>query len=200
MRITSGEWKGFPLSYPKDRKFRPTQEKVRSAIFNVLQSRLEGSDFLDLYCGTGAMGFEAISRGAATVTMVDVDVRFAGRNRDASVARVASETQRGYQNRITLVRASARDYLKRYRATFDVIFMDPPWDQVALYEDTFRLLSGSDILRPDGVLICEHPKRLELTLPKGLAVGDRYSYSDTVVSMIYRQEVSDASSDLSREF
>ena len=196
MRVTSGEWKGFPLDFPKDRTFRPTQEKVRAAVFNILQSQIRGADFLDLYCGTGAMGFEAISRGASTVTLVDTNSRFAEKNRDASVARLLPETQDETRRRITVVSATVPDYLRQVNQSFDVIFMDPPWDQEGLYKDTFRLIAGSDILRLDGVLCCEYPKRLEFALPSGLAIGHQYAYSDTRVSMIFRREVTHASGDL----
>jgi 16S rRNA (guanine(966)-N(2))-methyltransferase RsmD len=196
MRITSGKWKGFPLDYPKDRTFRPTQEKVRSAVFNVLQYQTSGADFLDLYCGTGAMGFEAISRGASTATLVDSNVRFAEKNRESSMSRLLPEAQVDARRQVTVVRSTVPDYLRKTHLSFDVIFMDPPWDQVGLYEDTFRLIAGSDILRLDGVLCCEYPKRLEFALPSGLAIGHQYAYSDTMVSMIFRREVTHASGDL----
>ncbi|NBV83161.1 16S rRNA (guanine(966)-N(2))-methyltransferase RsmD, partial [bacterium] len=78
MRIAAGVLKGFPIVYPRNRAFRPTQEKVRAAVFNIIQDRLSGAEFLDLCCGTGAMGLEALSRGAQSITLVDMDVRYAG--------------------------------------------------------------------------------------------------------------------------
>jgi len=198
MRIAAGVLKGFPIVYPRNRAFRPTQEKVRAAVFNIIQDRLSGAEFLDLCCGTGAMGLEALSRGAQSITLVDMDVRYAGQNRDDSVSRLLPEIQADYRRRITVVRASARDFIRRARQQFDFIFMDPPWDREALFPDTLRLLGGSDILRPGGSIICERPTRMELALPDSLHVRCDYFYGDTIVSIIQWREGVHAHSNLSR--
>jgi 16S rRNA (guanine966-N2)-methyltransferase len=184
MRITSGLWKGYPLQYPTDRRLRPTQEKVRSGIFNSLQSQLEGARVLDLFCGTGSVAYEALSRGAGFVTLVDLELRYAALNRDDSIVRTPEELKDEMRSKIQLVRSSVRDFLKHPRSEFDMVFMDPPWDRPKLYPETLGQLVESGILRPAVLLVCEHPRRIKLTIPPELELVQVYSYSDTIVTVM----------------
>ncbi|NDC82533.1 hypothetical protein EB093_02575 [bacterium] len=188
MRITSGLFKGYPLVYPKTKSFRPTQEKVRSAVFDSIRNELNGAHFLDLCCGTGAIGFEALSRGANHITLVDIDIHFAGRNRDALLARVPDSDREGISKKITLIRSNVRDYARRWRTHFDVVFVDPPWDRDDIYRDVVDLVDGSDMLRPDGILVCEHRCRRPVPIPETLSLVSHYSYGQTEISIISRKE------------
>ena len=171
MRITGGELRGRRLATPPRRSaaVRPTSDKVREAIFSILGD-LEGFSVVDLYCGTGALGIEAISRGAARATLVDTDVSLARRN----VADLELE------GRAAVMRSEVLRFLRRGRPIFDVVFCDPPYrlaDRLEADLDRLiprRLASGGSVIVESAA---RHP--LELSLP--LLVERRYG--DTLVRM-----------------
>src|ERR1700679_2444734 len=103
MRVIAGEFKGRQLLAPRGWKVRPTSERVREAIFSTLGERVEGAVVLDLYCGTGALAIEALSRGAARATLVDRDTRPA----------LGNVERLGLSGRIDLIRAEAGTWLER---------------------------------------------------------------------------------------
>lgn len=183
MRIIGGTFRGFPLLYPKDRGFRPTQDKVKAAIFNILRDRISGASFLDLCCGTGAMGFEALSRGARSATFVDLDVTFVKKNRDQMLDRVPAANRASLDSQLTIMRSSLAGFLKK-SASFDIIFLDPPWDLTAVYDEAFALIAQNCMLAPNGLLVCEHPVQYPMALPDGLVVGNQYRYRRTIISLI----------------
>jgi 16S rRNA (guanine966-N2)-methyltransferase len=162
MRVVAGELGGRRLVAPRGWKVRPTSDRVREAVFSALGD-IEGAHVLDLYCGTGALAIEAISRGAAGATLVDRDVR----------AALGNVRNLGLQDRADLVRADALGWLKgprsgdsALRKPYDLIFIDPP------YKLADRLGPELDIHLPDhlaegGRVIVESAARrpLELSLP-----------------------------------
>ena len=116
MRIVAGELGGRRIAAPKGDAVRPTSDRVREALFSILGD-VAGLRVLDLFCGTGALGLEAISRGAARATLVDTDVRPARANADAL----------GVADRAELVRADALAFLRRDGEAYDLVFSDPPY-------------------------------------------------------------------------
>lgn len=116
MRIIAGELGGRRLRAPRGDAVRPTTDRVRESLFSIL-GPIEGLAVLDLYCGSGALGLEALSRGAAAVTMVDVDVEPARSN----VAAL------GVAARVELVAADALAFLRRDRGAYDLVMLDPPY-------------------------------------------------------------------------
>ncbi len=173
MRVVGGELKGRRLAAPPRRSaaVRPTADRVREALFAILEE-VGGASALDLFCGTGALGIEALSRGAARLTLVDTEVSLARRNvRELRLER-----------RAEIVRSDALRYLRRSRRRFDLIFCDPP------YRLADRLEGELDSLIParlaEGArLICESAARhpLDLSLP----LDDERRYGDTLIR-IYR--------------
>ena len=122
MRVIAGELKGQRLVAPRGWKVRPTSDRVREAIFSALGERVEGAAVLDLYCGTGALAIEALSRGAARAVLVDRDVRPA----------LGNVERLGLRGRAELVRADAERWLGdptagRGEAGFDLVFVDAPY-------------------------------------------------------------------------
>ncbi len=119
MRVVGGELGGRRLATPpsRSREVRPTAERVREAVFSILGARVEGASVLDLYCGTGALAIEALSRGAASAVLVDRDAALARRN----------VSDLGLQERAEVERADALAWLRRSRRTFDLVFCDPPY-------------------------------------------------------------------------
>jgi 16S rRNA (guanine966-N2)-methyltransferase len=122
MRIIAGELKGQRLVAPKGWKVRPTSDRVREAIFSALGGRVEGARVLDLYCGTGALAIEALSRGAASAVLVDQDTRPA----------LGNVQRLGLGERVELVRADVGRWLGQVSAAgaagkFDLVFVDAPY-------------------------------------------------------------------------
>src|SRR4051794_2489571 len=119
MRVVGGELRGRRLTSPpsRSREVRPTAERVREAIFSILGELVVDAAVLDLYCGTGALGIEALSRGARSAVLVDRNPQLAGRNVHAL----------GLEARAEVVGADATRWLRRSRARFDLIFCDPPY-------------------------------------------------------------------------
>ena len=116
MRIIAGELGGRRLQAPKGESVRPTTDRVREALFSILGD-LSGLDVLDLYAGTGALGLEALSRGARDVTLVDSDIGPAEANVEAL----------GVGERVALIRSDAAKFLQRDGATYDLVLLDPPY-------------------------------------------------------------------------
>jgi len=120
VRVTGGELRGRRLAAPpgRSRAVRPTAERAREAIFSILAERVAGARVLDLYCGTGALGIEALSRGAARAVLVDSEPRLARSNVDAL----------GVGGRAQAVGADAAPFLRRTDERFDLILCDPPYN------------------------------------------------------------------------
>jgi 16S rRNA (guanine966-N2)-methyltransferase len=118
VRITAGQYRGLTLLSPKDNKVRPTTDKIRQAIFNILQHNFDGVQdkaVLDLFCGTGALGLECLSRGAASAVFVDLDISLAKQN----VIKMKADEQ------CQFIRS---DFLKyKTKQMFDLVFLDPPY-------------------------------------------------------------------------
>jgi 16S rRNA (guanine966-N2)-methyltransferase len=150
MRIIAGELKGRRLETPKWDGLRPTSDKLRETLFNVLAARVPGARVLDGYAGTGAVGIEALSRGAASVTFVERDPR-AVRLIESNLARC------GLADRYAIIRAGFADAPARLRgARFDVVFLDPPYGRDVL-DDALR--AAEALVGPAGLVIVEHAAR-----------------------------------------
>jgi 16S rRNA (guanine966-N2)-methyltransferase len=132
VRIIGGEWRSRIIEFPDQTGLRPTPNRVRETLFNWLGQHLDGKTCLDLFAGSGALGFEALSRGASEVVMVE---------QSASVARGLTENaQRLGMDNATIVNADAMQYLRGATRKFDVIFLDPPFNQ-GLLEQAFASLT-----------------------------------------------------------
>lgn len=174
MRIIGGKLKRAAIKAPKGPNVRPTTDRVREALFNVLVARssIEGTHALDLFAGTGAVGFEALSRGAAHVVFVEAD---------ASVLRVAKENASalGVQTSCNFVRSDALQWLnKTHVRKFDLIFADPPYDLDKLPElPTFARAH----LTQNGLFVLEHDSRHDFGGEPSLFMTR--SYGRSVISM-----------------
>ena len=137
IRIIAGEYRGRRLSVPDRPGLRPTPDRVRETLFNWLGQSLDGLSCLDLFAGSGALGFEAASRGAARVVMVEQD--------RAAFQALQTSLESLKTRQVELVFADAFAFLKR-KETFDVVFLDPPFGQNAL-PTVFRLLQPATGMR-----------------------------------------------------
>ncbi len=182
MRITGGTARGRSISGPKAgcKLIRPTSDRVREALFNIIAAKVPGSRVLDLYAGTGAFGVETLSRGAAAVVFVD-QLRH-------SLELIQSTLQRSFAGakaallQLDLAKPDSITRLhKRLPAElcFELIFLDPPYEQ-GLAETTLSRLAQSSLLAEDGLLIAEERKTARL--PEqcgGLWLADQRSYGET---------------------
>lgn len=161
---------------------RPTSDKVREAMFSILGTRLTGSRFLDLYAGTGAVGIEALSRGADLVTFVESDPKTGQLLRE-------NLTVCSLLNRADLRIGTTQDFVlhpERWRAPYDLLFADPPY---AAMEATDLVLScwNSTLLSPDALMILEQDARTLLPdSTHGATLVRRYVYGDTAL-FVYRR-------------
>jgi 16S rRNA (guanine966-N2)-methyltransferase len=124
VRIIGGEWRGRKIHFPSLPTLRPTPDRVRETVFNWLQPHIVGSRCLDLFAGSGALGFEALSRGAREVVFVETDAQ--------AVAHVAGMLQTLGCDRGHAMRADALGYLAQAPEPFDIVFLDPPFADRAL--------------------------------------------------------------------
>lgn len=152
MRLTGGVDGGHGLVSPKGDDIRPTSDRVREALFSML-GPLSGERVLDVFAGAGTLGLEALSRGAATATFVDINPR--------SLAALRANVERlKYTRRAEVIRMPAPDVvrvLSKRSSTFDLIFMDPPYGSPAL-EPTLQAVAEAGLLTAQGVLVAEHDR------------------------------------------
>jgi 16S rRNA (guanine966-N2)-methyltransferase len=183
MRIIGGEFRSRLIEMPKGVEIRPTQDKVRQAIFNVLGNNLSGVKVLELFAGSGAFGIEAISRGAKHVTFVDnngICVKTIEKNLN-SLQIPADKYDVVWGNALSIF-----PRIQREGAQYDLIFLDPPY-----YKNIARKclsnIDDYDILSPSSLVVIEHFKKDSLAFElKSLVLEKEKQYGDTVISIFRR--------------
>lgn len=186
-RIIAGLARGLPLSVPA-KGTRPTSDRVREALFSALESRdlVDGARVLDLYAGSGALGLEAASRGAASAVLVERHAAAAGIAR----ANAAKLRAAGADAEVSVVTRDARSWLERHAGpAFDLVFIDPPYElgNDALVGD---LASLAPLLAPEAVVVVERSTReAEPRWPDGYALDRRSGYGETVLYWLTRSEM-----------
>lgn len=171
MRVDSGIFKGRRLLENKFEHIRPTTDKVRQALFTKLQFFLPNKRVLDLFCGTGALGIEALSRGASEVVFVDKD------------ARSASMTRENLKNlgvKAKVIRCDAVRFVESCEERFDLIILDPPYKS-GLYEKIVPKLFP--LLEEDGIIVCEHDKK-DVFNYSPFVIYDEKRYGNTVLTYL----------------
>lgn len=153
MRIISGVFKGRLIHSLNDRSVRPVTDRVKTTIFNMLQNRLnlKGAKVLDLFAGTGSLGFETISRGAEFVIFVD-------NSNDMIEIIKRNANSLGCMDKCSIIRDDAIDFLRRVEDKFDLIFADPPY-VYNMTENIPSIVFEKNILNKNGYLIIEHSKK-----------------------------------------
>ncbi len=154
VRIIAGEWRGRKLEFPDSQCLRPTPDRVRETVFNWLQPYLPRAHCLDLFAGTGAFGFEAVSRGAAAVNLVE---------RDRAVYSALQQNLRKLDaaDRVRLINSDALDYLQTCDQVFDIIFLDPPYGK-GLLADAISVIDQRQCLKAGGLVYMEHESHAEM--------------------------------------
>jgi len=173
MRVIAGTLKGRRLEAPTWSGLRPTSDKLRETIFNILAARVEGARVLDGYAGTGALGIEALSRGAAHVAFVERDARA-----QALIARNLARC--GVTNGCVIIRDAVAHALDSLRAErpFDIVLLDPPYDQ-ALVDVLDPVAKAEGVVAAGGIVVLEHTRKQApprqagaLTLVREVRSGD----------------------------
>lgn len=178
MRVIGGAARGRRLKVPKGAAVRPTADRVKESLFNILPRDLSGARVLDVFAGSGNLSIEALSRGAAHAVLIDASEHAAALIRD-NLGRLGFAAQA--QVWIAPAERSLRA-LARRRESFDYIFLDPPYDQ-KLVARSLALIGESDLLRPGGVLVIEHSSRETIEASYGcLRLQDQRRYGDTRLS------------------
>ena len=177
MRVIAGSRRGRRLSGPGGTSLRPTSDKVREALFSILGTRIPGSRFLDLYAGTGAVGIEALSRGAQIVTFVESDPKA------VQIIR-KNVTACGLLEQAELRVEATQTFLRRpqsWNGPYDVVFADPPYTD----REAVELVLGScslDLLASEAVMVIEQDARVQLPTSTDRArLMRRYEYGDTAL-------------------
>jgi 16S rRNA (guanine(966)-N(2))-methyltransferase RsmD len=162
LRIISGKYRGRRINPPAGFSARPTTDFARESLFNILANRIdfESVEVLDLFSGTGSIGFEFASRGAQNVHLIEKDFR--------SISFIKkTRAEMGIEN-MKPVHVDVKAYLRACKFKYDIVFADPPYD-LAWLMDIPDLVMGADILKKDGFFILEHPSRADFA-------GHRFFY------------------------
>lgn len=181
MRIVAGRFKGKQLKSPASDDIRPTSDRVRESLFNILASRLgphlDGVRVLDVFAGTGALGLEALSRGASFVAFVDSGVEARGLIRDHVDAF-------GIGGQSKLLKRDATDLgpIEKF-APFDLVFLDPPYGR-GLGEQALASAANGGWIVPEATIVLEERKDVVLDLPAGFTLKDRRDYGDTAIHIL----------------
>lgn len=180
LRITGGELRGRVLRSSRDAAIRPTSAKVREALFNVI-GPVEGLRIADLYCGSGALGIEALSRGAAKVVAVD-------RSRRARrlVMGNLAQLDDAIGGRCRFIGSSVERWIDEFAGVpFDLVLMDPPYAQLGAALDALTAIFARGLLDRGGLAVLEHSARLGVeTAGRGFRIGGNYRYGDSALTLV----------------
>ena len=180
MRVISGKARGIVLKTPDGQKTRPTTDRVKEAMFSIIQFDVPGAKVLDLFGGTGQLGIEALSRGAGRAVFVDAQ--------DAACKLIQENLRRTkLESTATVIRGNYLDYLNRSKESFNIILLDPPYAEEFL-EIALKRISEIDILQSGGIIVAERPVEKELSLEfPGFSRSKDYKYGNTLLT-IYRTD------------
>ena len=179
MRVITGKARGVTLKTPEGLQTRPTTDRVKEALFSIIQFDIPAASVLDLFGGTGQLGIEALSRGAKRAVFVDESDK-ACRLIQENLRRTRMEGEG------TVVRGDYLAYLSRCREKFDIIFLDPPYAEVFL-ENGLKRITEIDILQSGGIIVTERPLGKELPFEfEGYTRSKDYKYGNTLITL-YRK-------------
>ena len=180
MRVITGKARGVQLKTPQGLKTRPTTDRVKEAMFSIINFDIPGARVLDLFGGTGQLGIEALSRDAASAVFVD--------EREDACKLIKENLRRTkLEKHARVVRGDYLTYLNRCSEKFDIIFLDPPYAEVFL-ENSLKRITEIDILQSGGIIVAERPlgKDLPWDFP-GYTRSKDYKYGNTLLTL-YRKD------------
>ena len=180
MRVITGKAKGVSLKTPDGMATRPTTDRVKEAIFSIIQFDIPAASVLDLFGGTGQLGIEALSRDAKQAVFVD--------EKDNACRLIRENLRRTkLEGQGRVVRSDYAAYLRNCKEKFDIIFLDPPYAEVFL-ENSLKIITEIEILHSGGIIVAERPLGKELPWEfDGFTRSKDYKYGKTLIT-IYRKE------------
>ncbi len=180
MRVISGKARGTQLKTPEGMLTRPTADRVKEALFSIINFDIPGANVLDLFGGTGQLGIEALSRGAASAVFVD--------SREDACKIIRENLRRTkLDTGAKVFRSDYLDYLHRCKEKYDIILLDPPYAEVFL-ENALKCIAEIDILQTGGIIITERPAGKELLCSfEGYTRSRDYKYGNTLLTL-YRKD------------
>ena len=179
MRVITGSARGRRLKELEGMETRPTTDRVKEGMFSVLQFDIEGRRVLDLFAGTGQLGIECLSRGAASAVFVD---------RRADAVKLIRENLKitELSDRARVVSGDSMEYLKTLREKFDLILLDPPYAE-GLLEAAIAHIAKFDILAPHGIIVAEHPADKAMpSLSEPYRIQRTYRYGKIALTLYRR--------------
>ena len=180
MRVITGKARGIQLKTPDGMQTRPTADRVKEALFSIINFDVPGAKVLDLFGGTGQLGIEALSRGAESAVFVDA--------REDSCKIIRENLRRTkLEQQSKVIRSDYLDYLRRCKDRFDIILLDPPYAEAYL-ENALKCITEIDILQTDGIIVTERPLGKDLPFEyDGLSRSKDYKYGNTLLTL-YRKD------------
>ena len=180
MRVITGKARGVLLKTPDGMQTRPTTDRVKEALFSIINFDIPGAKVLDLFGGTGQLGIEALSRGAKSAVFVDA--------REDACKIIRENLKRTKLEELgKVVRSDYLDYLRRSKERFDIILLDPPYAEVFL-ENALKCITEIDILQTGGIIVTERPLGKELPFEfEGFTRSKDYKYGNTLLTL-YRKD------------
>ena len=176
MRVVSGIARGIALKTPTGMHTRPTADRVKEALFSIIHFDVPGANVLDLFGGTGQLGIEALSRGAACAVFVD--------EREDACRLIKENLKRTrFENQAKVIKSDYLSYLKRTNEKFNLILLDPPYAEVFL-EKSLKMITEIDILQSGGIIVTERPS--DKPLPFAFVGYERskdYRYGNTILTL-----------------
>ena len=177
IRIVAGKYRGLRLEQPSFDIVRPTMDRIKEATFSSIQFDVVDSNFLDLYSGSGSIAFEAISRGATSVVAVD--------NSFEAIACIKDNKEKLKVENIAIIKTSALSYIESVsNKTFDIIYMDPPYENIDLYNQTITAIHQKKILDKNGTLIIETDNPDSLKFPEEFVIKKKKNYGKVFILYI----------------
>ena len=176
MRIVSGKYKGRILKSPKSDNIRPTGDKVKQGLFTKLQFFVQDKVVLDLFCGSGALGIEALSRGARKVYFVDKDKR--------SIM-LTKENLKGMTEEYVVMNCNYLTALQKFDEVFDLILVDPPYAS-GVYESVLNEIYERSLLSEEGIIVLEHPNGMNFN--SNFEIFDEKRYGTVTLSYLRRKD------------
>ncbi|MBQ5330398.1 MAG: 16S rRNA (guanine(966)-N(2))-methyltransferase RsmD [Oscillospiraceae bacterium] len=181
MRVITGTARGRKLITLEGEEIRPTSDMVKEAMFSSIQFEIDGARVLDLFCGSGQLGIEALSRGAK-------ECRFVDKSADSLNCAKENVTNCRMNTQSSFTQSDSLDFLRMARMTFDIAFLDPPY-RMGLIEKVLPLLA--DKMSERGIIICEHERGLELPEKAGELVKGRTHRYGKIETTVYRMPMTE---------
>ena len=179
MRVITGKARGVSLKTPEGLQTRPTTDRVKEALFSVIQFDIPTAVVLDLFGGTGQLGIEALSRGAKRAVFVDDSEKACKLIRE-NLRRTRLEQE------ASVIRCDYLAYLRRCTEKYDIVFLDPPYAEVFL-ENALKMITEIDILQSGGIIVTERPLGKDLPYEfEGYTRSKDYKYGSTLITL-YRK-------------